>query len=155
MRAAYRLLQLWWRVRRPTTVGVRVIAFDDHGKVLLVRHRYGTRQLHLPGGGVRPREPLATAAVRELWEESGIDVPADQLRAVGALTSVAEGKTDHVVVYHVQLQGWPAAEAHSNNIEILEAGWHSSTELPSEVSPATRRRIEEFRAGSLATHHDW
>lgn len=43
------------------------------GRVVLVRHRSGSSSYHLlPGGGVRYRETLAEALVREIAEETGL-----------------------------------------------------------------------------------
>lgn len=60
----------------PETPRVRVAAAILHeGKVVLVRHRSGDSTYHLlPGGGVDYRETLAQAVVREVKEETGLDV---------------------------------------------------------------------------------
>ncbi|HEU4651457.1 MAG TPA: NUDIX domain-containing protein, partial [Croceibacterium sp.] len=58
-RLAYRTRRAWWRVRRPRHSSVIVMAFDDHGRVLLVRHSYGPRVWSLPGGGFGRGEALA------------------------------------------------------------------------------------------------
>lgn len=53
-------------------VSAAVVATDDAGRVLLVR---GPRRgWEMPGGQVELGESLAAAAVREVKEESGIDV---------------------------------------------------------------------------------
>lgn len=55
---------------------VRVAAAILHeGKVVLVRHRSGESIYHLlPGGGVDYRETLAHALVREVEEETGLQI---------------------------------------------------------------------------------
>ena len=50
-----------------------VIAFDDQGRVMLV-HSGDTEQWVAPGGGIDPLEKPADAAVREMWEETGLFV---------------------------------------------------------------------------------
>ncbi|WP_326682806.1 nucleotide triphosphate diphosphatase NUDT15 [Streptomyces sp. NBC_01237] len=54
-------------------LGVGVIVQDGHGRVLLGRHHGGTWEL--PGGKIDPtHESVAAAAVRELREETGLEV---------------------------------------------------------------------------------
>ena len=54
------------------------------GKILLVRHTYGTAKgrILLPGGYVRENELPARAAEREILEETGAVVKADSVFAV-------------------------------------------------------------------------
>jgi len=50
-----------------------VVAFDERGRVLLVRAAEGALWT-TPGGMVEPHELPAEAAVRETWEETGVFV---------------------------------------------------------------------------------
>jgi 8-oxo-dGTP pyrophosphatase MutT (NUDIX family) len=52
---------------------VSILVFDDADRVLLVRHVGGTYWT-TPGGMVEPYETPANAAVREVWEETGLFV---------------------------------------------------------------------------------
>jgi acetyl-CoA carboxylase carboxyl transferase subunit beta len=57
------------------TGGVRVILFDEAGRVLLVRQRHEERDIWmLPGGGIEDGEDAARAAAREALEETGLVV---------------------------------------------------------------------------------
>lgn len=48
-------------------------ALVKDGAILMVRHRHAGREYWtLPGGGVEPGESPARAAVREVWEETGL-----------------------------------------------------------------------------------
>ncbi|AHG03286.1 ADP-ribose pyrophosphatase [Halobacterium sp. DL1] len=51
--------------------GARVT--DDEGRVLLIRHPRDPGQWVLPAGGHEPGESFAETAVREVWEETGVD----------------------------------------------------------------------------------
>ncbi len=50
---------------------VTIIVYDEVGRVLLIRHAEGDVWV-APGGSVEPPETLADAAVREMWEETGL-----------------------------------------------------------------------------------
>lgn len=59
---------------------VSVLSFDERERVVLVRHA----EFDLwttPGGAVEPQEVPADAAVREMWEETGLHV--ELLRVIG------------------------------------------------------------------------
>lgn len=60
--------------------GVRAIVFDDSGKMLLVKqHHEGKDIWMVPGGGIEDGENAAQAAVREVKEETGLDIEAGPL----------------------------------------------------------------------------
>lgn len=65
-------------MRRPTLrVGARLLLLDADGRVLLIHERYdddGNTHWLTPGGGVEGDEDLRVAAVREAFEETGIEV---------------------------------------------------------------------------------
>jgi len=146
-RIAYAVLQRWWALTRSCTVGVRVVLHRD-GEVLLVRHTY-RRDWYLPGGGVDRGETLEQAARREVVEEVG--ARPSELVLHGAFTSFAEGRTDHVVVFHGRVDG----EVGRMDREIEEARWFSLHDLPDGTSPATARRIGEFVEGGGPWHGVW
>lgn len=69
---------------------VSVLVFDDADRVLLVRH-VGGDHWTTPGGMVEPYETPATAAVREVWEETGLFV--ELTRIIGVFGGPACGGT--------------------------------------------------------------
>ena len=52
---------------------VAVLTFDENNRVLLVRHVEGN-DWTTPGGMIEPYETPSNAAVREMWEETGLHV---------------------------------------------------------------------------------
>jgi ADP-ribose pyrophosphatase YjhB (NUDIX family) len=52
---------------------VSILTFDEQERVLLVRHAEGN-EWTTPGGMVEPYETPSNAAVREMWEETGLFV---------------------------------------------------------------------------------
>lgn len=59
---------------------VTIIVYDNEDHILLVKHAEGDVWV-APGGSVEPPESLADAAVREMWEETGLLV--EPLRVLG------------------------------------------------------------------------
>ena len=133
----------WSRTNRGMTLGVRAIAVDGEGRVLLVRHTY-LNGWWLPGGGVDRSETTADAAVRELREEAG-------LIAIGAPTLLsihsneAHFRGDHVLVYRID--AFEVGEATSHG-EIAEIGWFDPLDLPDDMSRGSQARLAEVFAGA-------
>jgi len=118
-RWAYRVLRLWWYVRRPHTHGAAVALWCE-GRILLVRASY--RDCYtLPGGFVRRGEPPERAARREMREEIGLDLSAEVLRHAWHGTVHYESRLDTTDIWEVSLDERPAI--HIAGREIVWAGW--------------------------------
>ena len=142
---AHRARRLVWRLLGPRTIGVRGVVFDGEGRVLVVRHTYGQSWWHLPGGGVKRRESLAAACLRELREEVGVSVEEgiDGLELFGTYSNLAEGKSDHVSVFVVRR--WTRDDHGAG--EIAASRFVALDDPPSDLSPGTKRRLLELRDG--------
>ncbi|MEO6093021.1 MAG: NUDIX domain-containing protein [Novosphingobium sp.] len=135
LRIVHGLRVHWWRWRRSKLVDCRVVAIDTRGRVLLVRHSYGSGVWMLPGGGPRSgEEPLATAA-RELREETGCILE-------GAIEVAAPDQTANPVAYVVvgRTSGTPRADRR----EIIEAAFFAPDALPEPTSRALASRLPEW-----------
>ncbi len=128
---------------RGLTLGVRVIVFDDQGRVLLIEHTY-TPGWHLPGGGVERGESLELAAERELEEEAGVR-PTGRPGLVSVHDNGMSFPGDHVVVY--RLDHWSPTPPTAKG-EILRREWFDPRALPEGTSRGTRRRIAEALDGT-------
>ena len=142
--------RLWWAIRRPRALGARALVLDSADRVALVKHTYRPNW-YLPGGGVNKRESFAEALARELREEIALtDFRLE--RVLGIYRNGAEGKDDHVVIFVVRAQATAIRAADA--LEIEEAGWFALDALPADISPASLRRIEEYRRGEIGLG-DW
>lgn len=136
---AYRLQRWVWKKARPRTRGVKVMLFTARRELILIRNAYGRSDLFvLPGGGIRPFEQAFAAAAREVREELGLEVAALRLRSMHR--SAAEGKRDEIYLFEGKINGQLRTDAR----EVAEAIAVDIARLPSNTSPATRRRIEEY-----------
>lgn len=143
---AYRLRRKALALFRWPTTGVKVIVYDAVGRLLLIRNRYGRTDLWvLPGGGVARRETPADAAIREVLEETGCAIAAP--RPVAVYRSAMEGKRDTVHLFRAVTDDQPVADL----VEVAEARFFAPDALPSQLSPATRRRIDEVAGRSAVT----
>lgn len=78
----------------PTT-RVSVVVLDER-KILLVRHRKGNRHYWvLPGGRLEYGETFSECAVRELKEETGLDVEVE--RYLFLSEAIAPDRSRHIV----------------------------------------------------------
>ncbi|MFF9759680.1 NUDIX hydrolase [Streptomyces caelestis] len=136
-----RLIARLWRLLRPVqsrimwllhtkyVVGVTGVVRDDEGRVLLLRHRMWPpgRQWGLPSGFARKGEDFRATVVREVKEETNLDVE------VGRLVMLNSGlRTRLEVAYEVRLLG---GDMRLDPFEILEARWCRPDDLPEGVQP--------------------
>lgn len=114
---------------------VRDTGAPEPGRLLLLRQPPG-RGWTLPAGLLRRREAPLAGAVRELAEETGIELLPDQLRpAVPNAIVHAKGWVD--VVFEA---GVPAAHTtlRVDGAEVYEAAWHRLDVLPPLTGPTAR-----------------
>jgi 8-oxo-dGTP pyrophosphatase MutT (NUDIX family) len=139
--AWYHSLAKWyWKIRKPITLGCRIIVTDEEKGVLLVRHTY-VSGWYLPGGGVEKGESFFAAARRELREECGLQ--ALKLALCHLYYSEREGKRDYIALFHVSQ--FDRHERSTADPEVAEVRFFAWDQLPEEVTQATRRRLEEYR----------
>jgi len=116
----------------PTIRIVAAVVRDAEGRWLLVRKR-GTGVFMQPGGKLEPGEAPADALVRELAEELGLRVGADQLGHVGRFSAPAANEAGFTVdadVFTAPLSGPVEPLA-----EIEEVRWIEPTR-PGELALA-------------------
>jgi ADP-ribose pyrophosphatase YjhB (NUDIX family) len=126
-------------------LGVRGLVLDRDGRVALVLHTY-LDGWYLPGGGVNPGESYDQALARELREEIGLAAFHIE-RVLGVYHDTVTLKDDHVVAYVVRTHEPAPLLKTADPFEIQEARWFALASLPKDLSSATARRIEDYKAG--------
>ncbi len=141
-RLAFRLLRVWWRVRRRPTSGASVAVWHD-GAVLMIRNSYRP-QLTLPGGHIGTGESAVAAAVRELHEEAGVRVDATDVRPVYAETVLWDRRRDRCAIFEAVLTDRPAVRI--DNREVVWADFLPAAEaLAANPTPHVRAYLERRR----------
>lgn len=136
LRVAELVRRRWWAWRKPRLRGCAVVARNDAGEVLMVRHSYRKRdEWHLPTGGVRAREDPEVAARRELGEEVGVVVTAITLVHTEEID--LHGATNTVSVFAASYAGTPVAD----DREIAEVAFFAHDDLPATTPEWARNYI--------------
>ncbi len=131
------------RLTRGMTLGVRGVAIDAEGRVLLVKHTY-VLGWWLPGGGVDKGETTQAAVVREMREEAGLIATAPP-RLLSIHSNEAYFPGDHVVVFAIDAFTMEDRTSHG---EIAEIGWFAPDALPDDAHRSTRARLAEIFGGA-------
>nr|WP_246543473.1 NUDIX domain-containing protein [Novosphingobium profundi] len=118
-----------WKWRKPTVEGVRVLALDPAGHVILVRHSYGSDKWMPPGGGLKAGEDPVGAGARELLEETGCHLRDGRRVALSDEDLHGASNVVHVVV------GQTSEDPVPDGREIVEARAFAIDALP-EAMPA-------------------
>lgn len=146
---AYKIATIYWRIFRPQTFGVKLLLIND-GKVLLAEHSY-TKGFHLPGGGVKSGEMFDEALKREILEELGLDM--NNLQLFGVYQNTKQGKLDTIIAF-ISTEPVDLNKAKLSN-EINHVGFYSLNILPTNVSPGSHRRIQEYLSNNFPITKEW
>ena len=136
-------------MRRTHRISAGAIVLEQ-GNVLLVRYSEGDRATYLvaPGGSVHMRESLPEAAIREVREETGLEVNPYPCRVL-FVEELLSRKHRHIKVWLLcSLAGGELARTQEAKKEgIIEVRWYSKGELAGEVvypSPLRTTDWQEF-----------
>ena len=131
------------RSHKPThRVGAFAIIFDGAGRVLISR-RVDSGWFNLPGGGVDPDESVPEGLIREVREETGLEVE------IGRLVGVYSKPQKHelVLVFRARVTGGtmvPSDEADYHT-------WVDPAELDTiKLLPKHRERVDDALRDDLA-----
>lgn len=119
--------------RPAVTTDIVVLATRDGVRRLLLIRRKGAPfagAWALPGGFLEPDETLAAGAARELREETGVTLPADDLRQVGAYDDPGRDPRGWTVsvAFVAEVEGAEAAATAGD--DAAEVGWFGLDALP-------------------------
>ncbi len=122
-------------------LGAVAVIFDAAGHVLLVKQTYGDCNWALPGGYTEPHESVVETAVREVREETGLQVVADRLNGI----YYGQQRDFHHFVFLCHTVG-AAAEPRPCSSEVAACTYWPTDALPHPMNDLTRRFIRDAGA---------
>ncbi|MEV4927904.1 NUDIX hydrolase [Streptomyces roseoverticillatus] len=120
------------------------VVVDDEGRVLVI-HKTDNNLWALPGGGHDIGESIAETAIREVREETGIDIEIEHVTGIYS-------NPDHVMAYDdgevrqqftICFRARPTGGTLRNSRESKDVRWVSPADLSNlNIHPSMRLRIE-------------
>lgn len=121
--------------------GVSGVVIDEEGRLLLGR-RADNGLWAVVSGILEPGEEPAVATVREVLEETGVEVEVVALTGVSSTDVVRYANGDLAQYLDVCFWCRPVGgEARVADDESTEVGWFAPDALPDDLMPTSQRRI--------------
>lgn len=118
------------------TTSYGVLILNEHGQ-LLMAHATGQKHWDIPKGGANEGESPREAAIREVREETGIELIADSMKELGRMAYLAR-KDLHL--FHVVL--------HTRSCDI--SACKCTSFFPHHASGAMTPEVDQFRWVDIA-----
>ena len=131
--AFHRAPEITGSIHRGVPCPLALVVLDAEGGTLLGLNRW-RGVWELPGGLLEEGETPRQAAARELLEETGVDLPEDQLRWAGLaeFALVDPTRIELAGVYVATSERRPTVQSSE---ELTEVGWFSLGHPPAPHSP--------------------
>lgn len=116
--------------------GVRVVILDNQNRMLMVKQEHEDRDIWMvPGGGIEEGENSVDAAVREIKEETGLDIEVGKL--IWHVEEVSERGQRFVNFFMGRITGGQMALG-------LDPEFDEDSQVLREVKFMSRQEIEEI-----------
>lgn len=129
---------------KPDTNGVKILV-KCTDMVLLVRVGYSHKGWVLPGGSVDQKETPKAAVLRELYEESGVQLNGVQFLETKEYYVGGRKKILHYFFHEAER----CFDLAIDDQEIIDAGWFSLSTLPNEQAPSLARDLVVYKSYGL------
>jgi 8-oxo-dGTP pyrophosphatase MutT (NUDIX family) len=106
-------------------------------------------EFSIPCGGIEKNEPPLMAAVRELYEETSIEVSSKDLKLIGFINRTNRSGKEYkglvyVFLYEVDKKVMPDLENSKDAEEHTEGNYYGINDLPSPIGDKLRKIIENI-----------
>lgn len=122
-------------------VGVGVLVRRE-GEILLLRRRgtHGSGTWSTPGGHLDPGESPEDCAVREVMEETGVEI--QDVRFLGVTNDVFHAEGRHYITLWMEARYRDGAASVRAPHEMSEVAWYPVDGLPSELFLSLRHLLD-------------
>ena len=122
----------------PRLVVIALVLIPAEESVLLVKQTSGCHYWSLPGGKVERGESLEQAAIREVKEETGLDVRLK--RVVGLYSKLSEGAL--AITFEGEVTGGTLTRTTGDTSDCC---YFPFDELPESLRGHLRERVDDYR----------
>jgi len=126
----------------PKIVVAALVFIRKDDSILLAKQSYGQGFWSLPGGVMEAGESIDQTAIREVRDETGLEIHLDKL--VGVYSKPGEGAL--ALTFEGSVTG---GELRAGN-EVSEVRFFPLDSLPENIRDHLRQRVEDYRANSPA-----
>lgn len=132
--------RFFWKHFRPELHGIACLA-ECEGKILLIRHRYGKRDVWtVPTGGKGEYEKPKRAAVREIWNLMGINI-----QSASEVNTVLTDEDDPNNMVHCFIVHVPDHMMDPDPDLVAEAKWFKLDDIPTKLSLVAKVLIHKLK----------
>jgi 8-oxo-dGTP pyrophosphatase MutT (NUDIX family) len=120
---------------------VRILLLNETSEVLLVRSWLGHQNWSLPGGGIHRRETPIEAAVRELLEETGLQLTPERVKELGTFQNPYKTAPFTIACFIAKVKKQEPSLARHRRLEVLDTAWYPIDHLPADCSPTVKKAL--------------
>ncbi len=136
------------------TTAILVILIKDNNVLFLKRaYGWGAGTYTLPGGNAELHESLTQAAIRELYEEVGIELEHENLSFVN-LSHIKNANIEYLLVSFVATQ-WKGEPFNKEPEKHSEMVWLDINNLPVNMNPYALEILNAYNNKKTYTEFGW